>query len=448
MKALYRKYRPLRLEDVVGQEQVTVPLGNALVAEKVGHAYLFTGPRGTGKTSVARILAHQVNGFDYQLEDDYVDIVEIDGASNRGIDNIRELREKAAIAPSRGKYKVYIIDEVHMLTKEAFNALLKTLEEPPAHVIFIMATTDAIKVPVTITSRSQIYNFRLVDEPTMVHHLKSIAESEGIKITDEALALIAKRGGGSFRDSLSLLDQISTLTSEEINAELIEKALGLPEMTRIVELIRAYIAGDVPKITTLLRETLESGIKGETIAEELMKAILDNPQPQLMKLLRELTEVSAPFVEAKLLVALVGLASGNSSSGLTAPKQELPDASNVGNVPKQELPNASNASGSFDWDDFVAKVKGLNDAIASQLMGAKYEFLNGELMIYPAKRIARTILSRDNNTRILVTEAGDVKITIGEPGGGATSQKNDALLSQISGIMGGEVVDDGGGNPF
>ena len=183
MKSLYRRYRPIKLEDVVGQEQVTKPLINALKNGKINHAYLLIGPRGCGKTSVARILAHAVNGFDYQLEDNYVDIIEIDGASNRGIDNIRELRDKAMIAPTNGKYKIYIIDEVHMLTKEAFNALLKILEEPPAHVIFIMATTDAHKVPVTITSRAQSYSFKLADQNTMFSYLKNVARQEKISIT-------------------------------------------------------------------------------------------------------------------------------------------------------------------------------------------------------------------------------------------------------------------------
>ena len=164
MKSLYRRYRPVTLSEVVGQPQVTGPLIKSLEQGKISHAYLFIGPRGCGKTSVARILAHEVNKFKYKIEDDYVDIIEIDGASNRGIDNIRELREKVAIAPTSGKYKVYIIDEVHMLTKEAFNALLKTLEEPPRHAIFIMATTDAYKVPVTITSRAQTYTFKLADQ--------------------------------------------------------------------------------------------------------------------------------------------------------------------------------------------------------------------------------------------------------------------------------------------
>ncbi|MBP5204877.1 DNA polymerase III subunit gamma/tau, partial [Candidatus Saccharibacteria bacterium] len=182
MKALYRKYRPTKLSEVIGQERVTKPLENSLKTGNISHAYLFTGPRGCGKTSVARILAHEVNDFDYKIEDNYTDIIEIDAASNTGVDNIRDLIEKTIIAPTEGKYKVYIIDEVHMLSKSAFNALLKTLEEPPKHVIFIMATTDAYKVPITITSRSQVYNFQLATPDVMLNHLKAIAKKEKINI--------------------------------------------------------------------------------------------------------------------------------------------------------------------------------------------------------------------------------------------------------------------------
>ena len=304
MKALYRKYRPCKLAEVVGQEQVTKVLENSLKQGKISHAYLFIGPRGTGKTSVARIFAHEVNGFKYELEDDYVDIVEIDGASNRGIDNIRELCEKAAIAPTSGKYKIYIIDEVHMLTKEAFNALLKTLEEPPAHVIFIMATTDAYKVPVTITSRAQTYTFKLADSNTMLNHLKSIAKKEGIKIDDDALKVIVKRGGGSFRDSLSLLDQISTLSDKEITKDLVISAMGLPEDEKIAELLTEYMSGNIVKITTILKDLLNTGVKPETLAEEMITQIIAEPRPELLPLLSKLPEVKAPFPEAKLLVAL------------------------------------------------------------------------------------------------------------------------------------------------
>ena len=306
MKALYRRYRPKTLSEVVGQEQITTVLQNSLKNGKLAHAYLFVGPRGTGKTSVARILAHEINNFPYELEDDYLDIIEIDAASNTGVDNIRDLREKAIIAPTKGKYKVYIIDEVHMLSKSAFNALLKTLEEPPEHVIFIMATTDAYKVPVTITSRSQVYTFKLADPGTMLNHLKKIAKQEKINITDEALEIVVKRGGGSYRDSLSLLDQISTLSDNKIDADLLNKALGLPQNETITNILNGYAAGDISRIRTQLQELLDSGIKPEIIAENLISDILANPQPIHLPLLDKLLDVSrSAYPNAKLLLALI-----------------------------------------------------------------------------------------------------------------------------------------------
>ena len=305
MKALYRKYRPKSLSDVIGQEQVTKILANALKQNKISHAYLFIGPRGTGKTSVARIFAHEINGFKYELEDNYVDIIEIDGASNRGIDDIRELREKSAIAPTTGKYKVYIIDEVHMLTKEAFNALLKTLEEPPKHVIFIMATTEAHKVPVTITSRSQLFTFNLASPQIMKEHLAKIASKEKIQITDDALDLIVKRGGGSFRDSLSLLDQISNLSEGEITKDLVISAMGLPDDEKIKNLLIEYRNKNVTNVTNALKELIQSGIKPEIITEELINQIIENPLSEYILLLSKLSEIKSPFAEARLLVALL-----------------------------------------------------------------------------------------------------------------------------------------------
>ena len=306
MKALYRRYRPKTLSEVVGQEQITDILQNSLKNGKLAHAYLFVGPRGTGKTSVARILAHEINGFKYELEDDYLDIIEIDAASNTGVDNIRDLREKAIIAPAKGKYKVYIIDEVHMLSKSAFNALLKTLEEPPEHVVFIMATTDAYKVPITITSRSQTFTFKLADPSTMFEHLKKISKEENIQITDDALRIVVKRGGGSYRDSLSLLDQISTLSDGKIDADLITKALGLPHAEAITNILNGYAANDPARIRDQLKNLLESGIKPETIAENLINEILANPQPVHLGLLDKLLDVSrSAYPEAKLLLALI-----------------------------------------------------------------------------------------------------------------------------------------------
>lgn len=477
MKNLYRRYRPLRLSEVVGQDQVVEPLGRSLAQGKVGHAYLFVGPRGCGKTSVARILAHEINGFKYEVEDNYVDIIEIDGASNRGIDNIRELREKVLVAPTSGKYKVYIIDEVHMLTKEAFNALLKTLEEPPEHVVFIMATTDAIKVPVTITSRAQTYTFKLATYETMFNFLKSVAEKESIKITDEALSVIAKRGGGSFRDSLSLLDQISTLSENQISKEMVVSAMGLPEDEKIADLLASYLSGDVAKITTLLKDLLSSGIKPETLAEELISEILDNPKPELLVLLSKLPDVKAPFPEAKLLVCLTSRVRvadnvfSRNISRFSSPETYIPDgpdrfareAGGSAGVPAYDVEGEKVRSGKdmsdrtrtqtvpakdFDWDGFLDRVQEKNDAVYMQLKRVTYIFSGDALEIYPEKRIARTILMRDNNKRILIDAAGGVKITIHEVGDTPVNAVKDETLTKISDIMGGEVTNDAGGNPF
>ena len=458
-KALYRKYRPQKLSEVVGQEQVTRVLENSLKQGKISHAYLFIGPRGTGKTSVARIFAHEVNGFKYEIEDDYVDIIEIDGASNRGIDNIRELREKAAIAPTSGKYKIYIIDEVHMLTKEAFNALLKTLEEPPKHVIFIMATTDAYKVPVTITSRAQTYTFSLADKKVMFDYLKKVAEKEKIKISDDALEIIVKRGGGSFRDSLSLLDQISTLSSDEITKDLVVQAMGLPEDEKIAELLNNYLSQDLEATSASLKQILADGVKPETLVDEIISIIVDNPKPELLPLLAKLPDVRAPFAEAKLLVALmptniitsraqvtsiqsVKVKDKKETKGVTETKEVT-----VTNTSEQIVENTVPAPIDFNWDKFYEAVKNLNDAISMQLKDVSHEVSGNVLNIYPAKRIEKTILSRDNNLKVLNEAADGLRVVIHDVGDNP-SKSQDLLLSKMSAIMGGEVKNDAGGNPF
>lgn len=475
MRALYRRYRPKTLSEVVGQEQVTETLRNALAQNKIFHAYLFIGPRGTGKTSVARIFAHEINKFKYELEDDYVDIIEIDGASNRGIDNIRELREKVAIAPTSGKYKVYIIDEVHMLTKEAFNALLKTLEEPPKHVIFIMATTDAYKVPITITSRAQTYTFKLADYKVMFNYLKSISEKEKIKITDDALDVVVKKGGGSFRDSMSLLDQISNLSDKEITKELVIQAMGLPEDEKIEKILNLYRDGNILDITTALRELLTSGIKAETLAEEMINKIISEPKPEWLDLLSQLINVKTPFAEAKLIIALcknknqtiinttitkatTDIQATNQLAMVNQPvvtkpvaKVEVHKEVETVKIEKQETVLAPQVvSGPFKWEDFIERVHKSDEGVYGQLLKTKYEFNNNELHIYPEKRIIGKILSRDNNKKTLIEAAGGVKITIHEAGDTPDSDKKDETLQRISDIMGGEVgeVENNGGNPF
>ncbi|MBQ9180865.1 DNA polymerase III subunit gamma/tau [Candidatus Saccharibacteria bacterium] len=446
MKALYRKYRPKNLSEVVGQEQVTEPLMRAVENGKISHAYLFVGPRGCGKTSVARILAHQINQFDYELEDDYVDIIEIDGASNRGIDNIRELREKVMIAPTAGKYKVYIIDEVHMLTKEAFNALLKTLEEPPAHAIFIMATTDAYKVPVTIKSRSQIYTFKLAEPSVMAAHVQKVCEAEGIQIDTEALNAIVRRGGGSFRDTLSVLDQIATLAEGNITKEVVDKALGLPADEKINAVLASYLSGDLTAVTRAIKEVLMLGVKPETLAEELISRIIAEPKAEYLPLLSKLPEVKDPYAEARLIVALapdnhVVNTPGNHPNG--APM----------NIPKPPVENSEKPaasapadSGTFNWENFLDTIHSLNDAIYLQLKGCDYVVNGGTLDIYPVKKIAKMILSKDTNKGVLTQQAG-LKIVIHEVDDNPNLKKDDLIL-KMSDIMGGEVQNDGGGNPF
>ena len=205
-KSLYRSYRSRSFDEIIGQDHITTVLKNALKTDSISHAYLLSGPRGVGKTSTARILAHSVNELEYEGENLNLDIIEIDAASNRRIDEIRDIRDKVNILPVASKYKVYIIDEVHMLTKEAFNALLKTLEEPPAHVIFILATTESHKVPETILSRCVKLNFKPISNDMIFEHLKSISKKEKINISDKALELVSDHARGSFRDAISLLE--------------------------------------------------------------------------------------------------------------------------------------------------------------------------------------------------------------------------------------------------
>ena len=472
IRALYRKYRPTKLSEVIGQPQVTEPLTHALESGQISHAYLFIGPRGTGKTSVARIFAHAVNGFDYQIEDHYLDIIEIDAASNTGVDNIRELREKAAIAPTTGRYKVYIIDEVHMLSKSAANALLKTLEEPPAHVIFILATTDAHKVPITITSRTQAFTFKLADSETMQQHLRAIADAEQLPITDDALALIVRRGGGSFRDSLSLLDQISTLSDQEITADVVERALGLPASQTLADLLQAYAAQDATSIHQILQDLLSTGLKPEIIASELITCILTTPDSALLPLLERLTNVQAPFPEAKLLLALLSpsscapeshrtptpkplrtpLSASSDQIASAATPQNTPQTPKPAPKPSPSAPKTASVSpaapnpdpapttaanpAAFNWQTFLDQVHQLNDAVFLQLQKVSHELQGDTLHLYPQQKFTATILERPNNRQLLSRALSGLSLVIHAPGAQPAPAAEDPTLSQISAIMG------------
>jgi len=284
MATLYRKYRPQVFSEVIGQDHVVLTLQRAIVADRVGHAYLFCGPRGVGKTTVARILAKAVNCVGKGdkpcgkcqnclaiTEGSFVDLIEIDAASNRGIDEIRELRDKIKFSPSIGRKKVYIIDEVHMLTKEAFNALLKTLEEPPAHSIFIFATTEINKVPETVISRCQRFDFRLADEKILEDTVRGLAKKEKLKISDEIVQAISKSSGGSYRDATSLLDQLSShLGESDLTYEAALKLLNLRSSDQTRELIEILKSQDAPQSIKYLGQLKERGADFEQVLSGLI----------------------------------------------------------------------------------------------------------------------------------------------------------------------------------
>lgn len=487
MKALYRKYRPTKLSEVVGQEQVVESLEASLKKGHISHAYLFTGPRGCGKTSVARIFAHEINGFKYEVEDFYPDILEIDAASNTGVDNIRELRERAAVAPTEGKYKIYIIDEVHMLSKSAFNALLKTLEEPPKHVIFIMATTDAYKVLPTIISRSQVYEFKLAAPAVMMKHLREIADKEGIKIKDDALELVVRRGGGSFRDSISLLDQISTLKDSEISAEDVIKSLGLPEQSKMDNLLEGYLAGDLTEISANLKDLLSSGARAEMVAEELIKYIVENPRAELLPLLRSLANVNSSFPEAKLLLAF--------TENLAAPVVAVKPAEQVGAIAKSTEQTVTVAkpveqsvggttvvkpgeqtvavakpveppavaeqaavvesvgdSGAERLQVFLQAVKEASPSLGDILENTTQKIEGDAICIIPNKTVYKMVLKSKNNLGLLtkcLPENCSLKILDSDD---SVISTNDPQIAKISAIMGGKVMEvktkNGGEIPF
>ena len=285
--ALYRQWRPKRFSDLVGQTHVSRTLAQAIETGRVGHAYLFSGPRGTGKTSTAKILAKALNCAEGPTpepcgdcescrrinEGTSMDVFEIDAASNRGIDEIRELRETIQFAPVSGRYKVYIIDEVHMLTAEAFNALLKTLEEPPTQVVFILATTEIHKVPATIQSRCQRYDFKRIAAEVMVDRLRYVADQSGITAEDAALFLIAQGAAGGLRDALSALDQCAALAETTVTENLVRDLLGLVGREHIEKCLRAIAAGDAPTALAVVAEVLKEGRDLKQLTAELIREL-------------------------------------------------------------------------------------------------------------------------------------------------------------------------------
>lgn len=439
-QALYRKYRSKKLSEIVGQAHITRLLERALKRGAVAHAYLLTGPRGVGKTSIARILAHEINNLPYTNESTHLDIIEIDAASNNSVEDIRDLRDKVQIAPVSAPKKVYIIDEVHMLSKSAFNALLKTLEEPPEHVVFILATTDADKLPATILSRVQRFNFRLISEADVVAHLRAIAEAERIAIDDDALRLIAEQGQGSFRDSISLLDQLQHVADGAITAQLIEESLGLASAQDVDALLAAAAAGDIAAIVQQLGIMEHNGVPAPIAAEQIARNIQHSAisHPERLALLGPLAKVMhSPWPYTSLLVALTPQASqsirlaaiSNVDHGktaktsdkspatpITSPRASISATAPSGAAPAQKPAKpikdgkssaasskstrapASNKENqeekSFAWDDFLAPLKESAAGAHSILAKCKYRYDGAALTIYAGKKFAKTQIDK------------------------------------------------------
>lgn len=284
-QALYRKWRPARFEEVVGQEHITRTLRNSVAAGRVGHAYLLCGPRGTGKTTMARLIAKAVNCLHEDLgqrpcnvciacvavnEGRFLDLIEIDAASNTGVDDIRDLRDKINFAPSQGRLKVYIIDEVHMLSTAAFNALLKTLEEPPPHAMFVLATTEEHKVPLTVKSRCQQFNFRLLTDAEIVGRLKWLAERESLEIESGAMMLVARQGAGSLRDAESLLDQLVTAPGDTITLRRAQMVLGTATEASVSALAGAWLDGEGATGLRIIHDALASGTDARQFCRQMV----------------------------------------------------------------------------------------------------------------------------------------------------------------------------------
>ena len=493
-QALYRKYRSRSLDEVLGQDHVTNILCRALEQGKIAHAYLLTGPRGVGKTSVARILAHEINQLPYDENASHLDIIEIDAASNNGVDDIRALREKAQVAPVSAPKKIYIIDEVHMLSKPAFNALLKTLEEPPAHVVFILATTDADKLPATILSRVQQFFFRPIPVDIMARQLMTIAEKEGFAIEADAARLIAERSHGGFRDGISMLDQLSALASADkpLSASDVAQYLGLSATETLENLLELYQQHDASGALSLLGELEKAGTDPVVLSRQLLSLLRArlHQRPELITLVKQLIEVDRhPHPDLKLLTIFMdnGEQATDTSPELISPsiaspkttakppvtiskspidRPEPPAAAQLADslpktapkdqqtndstdkvttdtaAPANHQPTSDNPPDStatdIDWDKIIALAKEQSFAIATLLQKCGWRRDGNTLTLYVGNTFNKKKLDDAKNRPLIATIVQQVAgteldiVTIGQK-----APPKDAELAKIAELMGG-----------
>ncbi|MBI2355654.1 MAG: DNA polymerase III subunit gamma/tau [Candidatus Doudnabacteria bacterium] len=493
---LYRKYRPLKFADVINQEHVKTTLINAVASGRVGHAYLFTGPRGVGKTTMARILARAVNCQNRRgsepcnecaickqlLDNNSLDILEIDAASHTGVDNIREITDHVQYSPTNAKFKVIVIDEVHMLSKGAFNALLKTLEEPPEHAIFILATTEVHKVPATIISRTQRFDFKKVSLSDLIKLLEFVATDSGFSINKDALSAIAAAADGSFRDGLSLLDQVINYSDLEITEELVRQVLGLTgtkfladfmdlvidnQAKKAVESVSALVASgaDLYQFHKDLLEYLRSlliekvGIQSRDALAETEARLKSQAEKietgRLMVIIEafqkagsELKWASIPALPLELAVVEVtgGQESVNSNheSGDTKENTKTEPAP-ISHPRNDELKHVLN-----HWPQILERVKDYNHSLISSMKLAEpVEIQNGELvLLFPYKFHKDAIGARKNRIVIdqVIEEVAGLKIMvkplIKNEWQAASAEKNSGnqnLVESALNILGGEV---------
>ncbi|MDF2460857.1 MAG: polymerase-3 subunit gamma/tau [Candidatus Saccharibacteria bacterium] len=492
-QALYRKYRSSSFDEVLGQEHVVKTLTTAISHGRFSHAYLFTGPRGVGKTSVARLLARSLNCTGdtkpcnqcpncLAAINSSLDVVEIDAASNRSIDSVRDLRDKVALAPTQGRYKIYIIDEVHMLTNEAFNALLKTLEEPPAHAVFVLATTEAHKVPDTIISRTQRFSFKPITLSDITSHLAKIASAENIEIEAAALDVIATASRGGFRDAISMLDQLAASGAKPVTAATVRSLLGYSSAEEIEALAQAIAASDAQSALAVIARLEAGGAQPGQVAIQLTElwrrvllagsGALQSPEPAVTKLTSAVPPARAAAIVQELLEVTRShwpqLALEASVVKLTAPAAPSPAATpapapvaSTAPAPAKPAPKAAAepapaaTTGILEsglWPKVLVIMKSQNNNLCALLQMYPVDFGDGEVTIKPKFNFHRDLLLKPVNRTMVEAAASKVygrpvRVLARTEETGAPKKRQTKpdpsaeLVSSALEILGGEIVE-------